>query len=169
MVALLVLLVLLLLPILWIVFMPLRLRINTDLQQYEVRQPGTLNISFHPRERPFMTMRVFGFSINTEKKAKPVQVPSAHKKQKRGVSRSPSAWRYLIRGIFKSVRLKRLVCTVDIDDVVMDAKLVPVMLLLNRGVVSVSTNSANRYFLLLEIEARLNKALWTFFRFYTKK
>lgn len=155
--------------ILWIVFVPVYLRINTDLKQYDVSQAGTMTISFHPWQTPFMKMRILGFRVNTgEKKAASPQV-SPKKDSEWGIKRSPSAWRYLARGILHSFRLRRLECNVDLDDVVLNAKAVPVLMLLNRGVVNVSTNFQDRCFMFLVMEGRFSKLLWTLIRFYTKK
>jgi hypothetical protein len=163
------LLVLLLLLILWIVFIPVYLRINTDLNQYELSQAGTVKCSFHPGETPAIRMSLFGFRIDMTKKQTSNEQVLVRKKKKSSFKRSPAAWIDLQRGILKSFRLKKFICRVDLDDVVMDAKLVPVLVLLNRGVVSVSTNFVDRNFLCLEIEGRINKVLWTTFLFFTKK
>lgn len=155
--------------ILWIVFVPLYLRINTDLKQYEVSQAGTMTISFHPWQTPFMKMRILGFRVDTGKKKQASPQVSPKKDGEWGIKRSPSAWRYLAHGILQSFRLRRLECNVDLDDVVLNAKAVPVLMLFNRGVVTVSTNFQDRCFLFLVMEARFSKLLWTLIRFYTKK
>ena len=166
---LLVLLIILIGLILWIVFMPVHLKVNTDLSQYEVSQTGTLRIVFHPWQRPAVSMWIFGFRINTDRNEKMKDRIARYEKKKRTIKRSPSAWLYLLQGIYHSFRLKTFVCAVDLDDVVMNAKLVPVVLLLNRGMVSLSTNFTNRNFIYLNLQLKVNKLLWTTFRFYTKK
>jgi hypothetical protein len=163
------LLLLLLILILWIVFIPVYLRINTDLNQYELSQAGTMKFSFHPGQTPAIRMSLFGFRIDMTKKQKSNEQLPVTKKKKSSFKRSPAAWIALQRGIIKSFRLKQFICRVDLDDVLMNAKLVPVLVLLNRGVVSVSTNFVDRNFLCLEIEGRINKMLWTSFLFFTKK
>lgn len=154
---------------LWIVFIPVYMRVNTDRGQYQIGQAGTVSISFHPWERPFITMRIFGFGINIGKAESKSAVVKERKGKKRKMKKSPSAWRYLLRGVLRSMTLKKLICTVDLDDVVMSARLTPLIVFMNRGVVSVSTNFADRNFLCMEVECRLNKLLWTGFRFFTKK
>ena len=166
---LLVLLILLTVSILWIVFIPVYLKVNTDLNQYEVRQPGTVRIAFHPWQRSAMSMWIFGFRIKMLKDDKTLRPITDREKKKGTIKRSLSTWLYLLQGIHNSFRLRKLVCSVDLDDVVMNAKLVPVVLLLNRGAVSLSTNFTNRNFLYMDIKVRVNKLLWTIFRFYTKK
>ena len=155
--------------ILWIVFIPVKVRINTDLNQYEIGQTGTLTLSFYPWEKPFMRMTVFGFRMKSAKSEKKKRPTATAKKKKWTLRRSPSAWLFLIRGIYKSFRLKKFDCTVDLDDVVLNAKLIPLIVLLNRGAVSINTNFTNRYFLSVEIEGRINKLLWTLIRFFIKR
>jgi len=169
MIVLFVFLALILSLILWIMFVPVHLRINTDMDQYEVSQAGTLKICYHPWQRPAITMRILGFRIDMTRKERAKLDAETKKKETRRIKRSPSAWRYLIKGVFKSLRVNRFVCTVDLDDVVRSAQLVPLIMLINRGPVSVSTNFTNRYFLFLEMEGRINKVLWTILRFFTKK
>jgi hypothetical protein len=45
--------------ILWIFFIPVCLRIDTDLDRYEVTQAGTLNISFSPHEERRVRLKIF--------------------------------------------------------------------------------------------------------------
>jgi hypothetical protein len=165
-----IILVLLVFMILWVVFVPVYLRINTDVGQYEISQKGTLRFSFHPRESPALRLRVFGFGINMQKKARPPSLPASEKKKgKPAVKRSPRAWLDLQRGILRSLRLRKLECAVDLDDVVLTARLVPFLMLLNRGAVSISTNYVDRNFLRVEVEGRINRILWTICRFFIKK
>lgn len=165
-----VILLLVILLIFWVVFVPVYLRINTDVSQYEVSQKGTLKFSFHPRESPALRLRVFGFGINMQRKAKKPSPPTSEKeKGKPAVKRSPSAWLDLQRGILRGLRLRKLECSVDLDDVVLTARLVPFLMLLNRGVVSISTNYVDRNFLRVEVEGRINRILWAICRFFIKK
>lgn len=156
--------------ILWIVLIPLRLTVNTDLGQFQISQAGTLRIAFHPWQRPPMRVWLFGFRINTVGKERKVAPHTERPKKKAAViERSLSAWLYLFRGIYNSFRLKKFVCAIDLDDPVMNARLIPFILLLNRGVVSLNTNFTNRNFLYLKANVSISRFLWTTFRFYTKK
>ena len=165
-----IILVLLVSLILWVIFVPVYLSINTDVSHYEISQTGTLKLSFHPCQSPALRLRVFGFGINMKKKARPASArPSEKGKGKPAVRRSAAAWLYLQRGLFRSLRLRKLECAVDLDDVVLTARLVPFLMLVNRGAVSISTNYVDRNFLRVEAEGRINRMLWTIFRFYIKK
>lgn len=155
--------------LLWILFIPIYVRVNTDRGQYEISQAGTVSIFFHPWQRPFVTMRIFGFRINLLKEDHKRQAVKERKPEKRKTKRSLAAWLYLQRGIRRSITLKEFICRVDLDDVVMTAQLAPLLVLMNRGVVSVSTNFADINLLSMEIECRPNKLVWTLIRFFTKK
>lgn len=157
----------------WIVFVPVYLRINTNINQYELSQSGTISMALHPGEIPFFTMCIFGISVPVSTSKKPQRrkesVKSGRKKGRSFIKRSPQTWLYLIEGIVKSIKLKRLACTMDFMDVVLNAQLVPVMLLISRGPVQLSTNFTGQYYLHLEACAKINSVLWTFIRFLTKK
>jgi hypothetical protein len=162
--------------ILWIIFIPVYLRINTRLGQYELKQAGIITIAFHPYQKPALTMRVIGIRVNVENKGDGAEkvkseghVTPRRKKSKRRIHRSPGAWLYLIRGMLNSIRLKKLTGTMDLDDVVLNAQLVPVMLLVSRGPVMMSVNFTKQYFLAMEMEARISKMIWVFIRFLIKR
>lgn len=157
--------------ILWVVFVPVYIRVDTESEQYEIRQAGSFILSFHPGNKPAMRMRLFGFYIPIAQRAtQPPQQPSKEiKNGKARIKRSARAWLYLVQGIFKSFHLKKLVCKVDFDDVVLNAQLIPLGLLLTHNNIVFNINFRKDYYLLLEIEARVNVLLWTFIRFLTKK
>ncbi|HEY9489935.1 MAG TPA: hypothetical protein VIQ51_16465 [Chryseosolibacter sp.] len=155
--------------ILWIALTPLHVTVNTDLGQYWISQAGTVKIAFHPWQRPPMRMWLFGFRINAVSKKRMVPPTTGRQKKKAAIKRSLSSWLYLFQGIYNSFRLKKFVCTIDLDNPVMNARLIPFILLLNRGVVSLNTNFVNRNFLYLKVHVSFSRILWTTFRFYTKK
>lgn len=165
----LIVLAILVLFLLWIVFVPVYLRINTDLGQYEISQMGTLKLTLHPWDSPVVRLRVFGFGVNMQRKSKPPSPAASKKEKKPVVRRSAAAWLGFQRGILRSLRLRRLECSVDLDDVVLTARLVPLLMLINRGAVSISTNYVDRNFLRVEVEGRINRILWTIFRFFIIK
>src|SRR5690606_14612110 len=114
---------------------------------------------------------IIGFNIPAKEK-KPVKKARPKKKtetKSRGLKKSAHAWFFLIRKGLSSFRLRKLWLDVDTDDVVLNAQLVPVMMLLNRGPVWMQTNYNGRVSLQLVAEGRLNKLLWAFLRFLTKK
>lgn len=155
--------------ILWVVLTPLHVTVNTDLGQYHISQAGILKMAFHPWQRPPVRMWLLGFRVNIVSKERTVPPTTGRRKKKAAIERPLSSWVYLFRGIYNSFKLKKLVCAIDLDNPVMNAKLIPFILLLNRGVVSLNTNFVNRNFLYLKMHVSVGRILWTTFRFYTKR
>lgn len=166
-----ILLILIFSLLLWVVFVPVYLRIDTAMGKYELSQTGTMRMSLCPGEAPLWRMWVLGFKvpITVGEKQRKVPVEKAPVNKKPNFKRSPAKWRYMIRCVLHSITLQRLLCTIDVENVVLNAQLVPVLMLVNRGPVSITTNLNGQYYLHLEVKAQLNKLIWTFIRFLTKK
>jgi hypothetical protein len=159
--------------ILWIVFAPVSLRINTDLHKYEIVQPGTIRLAFDPAKRRVTSVDVLGIRVRKRQKkmASPASDKESRAKERSAwrLRRSTSTWLYLMRGVYQSFRIRHFIVTLDLDDVVLNAKLIPVVLLLNRGPFHVSTNLNNRYLLNTEIQLRVYRVLWCTLVFFLKK
>lgn len=159
--------------ILWIVFVPVYIIMNTRKEFYSIHQAGTFRISLHPNQREFLKVRVLGFTIprstNQTVKKKALNEGKVIHKGKRRKRKSFAAWQFLFRGILESFECKRLNCTVDSGDVVLNAQLVPLMVAMNRGVVQMSVNFRGESDMDLIILCRTNKVIWTVIRFLTKK
>jgi hypothetical protein len=155
--------------IVWMLFVPVHLWINTDLNRYEFSQPGILTISLQPGKIPFYKIKILGLKIQTSDHAKVSTAKPNEKKGRAGIKRSFKTWMFLFKGVLNSFRVKRFILNIDVGDVVLNAQLIPILLLMSRGPVSMNTNFNGRNYLDLEVEGRLNKVLWTFIRFLTKK
>lgn len=155
--------------ILWVALTPLHVTVNSDLGQYQISQAGTVKIAFHPWQEEPIRIWIFGFRINTVSREKKIRPPTGRQKKEAVIKRSLSSWLYLFQGIYNSFTLKKLVCTIDLDNPVVNARLIPFILLLNSGVLSLSTNFVNRNFLYLKIHVSVSRIVWTTFRFYTKQ
>ena len=164
-----ILLLIILALLLWVIFTPVYVKVDTTMGLYEVSQTGTIRMSLHPGEDTLLNMRVFGLQVRIKASEKSKKKTKEQVKKKSRFKRSASAWRYMIGGVFRSITLQRLACSVDLDNVVLNAQLVPVLMLVNRGPVNINTNFNGQYYLQLRVKARLNRLLWTFIRFLTKK
>lgn len=153
--------------IIWIIFVPVYLKIDTHKNLYFISQAGTFHLSFTPGEKPNFKGRVFGILVPESYKSK----RKAYRKKKRKpiIKRSIQSWIFLIKGLLKSFRVKRLVGTVDLDDVVLHSQFYAISPFINQGPVQLTSNLNNNYYLDLIIEGRLNKMLYTFIVFLTKK
>ena len=167
-----VILILLVALLAWILWTPVTLTIDTDLGRYELVQRGTFSTTFHPGETPRFRIRVMGLRFGTPRRQTDERVRAKRVAAKRSsgvrLKRSRRAWMMLLKGVYRSVTVRRLVVTADIDDVVLNAQLIPVMLMINRGPIRVSTNFEKRDFLCLVVQLRLNMLLWPVVRFFTK-
>ncbi len=168
MIILVIILSLILLILAWIVLVPLILKIDTTKGQYEVGQLVTFRFSLHPYDDALFKLRLFGFRVDL--KQKPAKKESQHKKRgKTKPEKSFHAWRSLIKEIPTGFRLRYLYGSIDFDDVVLNAKMVPVMIILNRGPVHVNTNFTGQSFLQLRLDIKIYMLLWILFKFLTKK
>jgi len=153
--------------ILWIIFVPFYLKIDTDHDLYTVSQFGTFLLIFTPVQEPHFSVKVFGISVSEQGKS--VKKEPGKKKRKPFIKRSIQSWIYLIRGLLKSFRIKKLVGTIDLDDMVLHSQIYAIYPIINQGAVQLTTNLNNIYSLDMIIEGRLNKMLYTFITFLTKK
>lgn len=152
----------------WIIFMPVNIRINTASHRFQVSQAGTWGISFHPNADRPVVARVFGIKIDF-RKAKPAGNGKTARKVGKKIRKSPEAWLFLFRGLLKSFHCKRFVCSLDLDDVVLNAQLVPVLYFLSHGPVHLSTNFRKEYFLDVFIQVRISQIFWPLLSFFLIK
>jgi hypothetical protein len=167
---LLIILTLILAIVFWIAFAPLNVVVNTAQNRYHVSQAGTVTISWHPNERRYFKIRVFGLNLNPHPKQR-ATLSSAKptKKVKPQAKKSLNAWIFLFKGILKSFDVRRFEGTIDFDDVVLNAQLYPVFYFANGGATRLSTNFRGEYYLDIFIQGRIYRMLWTVIRFYLTK
>jgi len=161
-----------LLVIMWMIFVPVNIRVNSAAGLYEIRQPGTIRTSWHPGEIPSVRMQVFGFSIDMQRRE-----GEPHRRSVRRQSGTPgerkrksfASWLDFLHRLSRSFQCRRFVCNVDFDDVVLNAQLLPVGYLISRGPVVVHVNFEKKYLLDVWIQARVHRILWAFMRFHLTK
>lgn len=155
---------------------PIVLYIDSDEQRYEVRQLPMIRFFVDVNTlRPCLT--ILGISIplpiSKKKKVRLTNEEKIHpqKREKGGglFRKSYAAWRFLVRGILNSFKIRHCVFLLDTDDVVLNAKLTPLFLLASRGPVYVQANFEGRVYLHLEVLNRPVSLLWVFIKFLTKK
>jgi hypothetical protein len=149
----------------WLVFTPVVLIADSSNKRIEIRQLGTFRFSWTPGAPAEFAILGFRKMINTREAEHKQKEPA----KKRRLRKSPESWLFLVRGCLKGVSLRKLVLNLDTGDVVLNAQLVPAMVLLSSRDVNLSTNFSGVVYLHMEIEARLNKLLWTGILFLTKK
>ncbi|MFC4874509.1 hypothetical protein [Negadavirga shengliensis] len=155
--------------ILWLVFVPVYLRIDTGAGLYELKQAGSLHISLHPGKVPFVKMSVLGFRIPFGRKRKTKKQEKRKKGSKPMIKRTTRAWLFLFKGVLKCFKVKKLAAAFDSGDFTWNARFFSLIPMLNTKstFIQVNFNGLNCFY--LEIEGRLNKLIWTFIIFLTKK
>jgi hypothetical protein len=163
-------LLLIFLLVLWVVFIPIEIKVDTDCQLYEIGQRGTLKVSIHPGQPQLVSMTILGFPMNIPVKATPATgARQSSKKRGRSIRKSPGSWMYLFKGIMKSFRCKRFACNVDLDDVVLGAQIFPLTTFVSGGCFHLNINFQKHYYLNTWILIYPNRILWTLIRFFLTK
>ncbi len=148
----------------WILLMPLVIDVDTARTSYRVYQTGTFLFSFEKDFKP--RLRVMGLSVpisqHKQKKAKAKSLEK--KKNKISIHRV----RVLIRKIFQSICIKQFHVDIDTDNVVLNAQLIPALVVFSRGPVQLSVNFEGRVYARLLAEVRLYRLAWAFLEFFTK-
>ena len=157
--------------VIWLLLAPMVIYVDTQEKIYYAGIPGIkVVLTFEGWERLKVKVELPFFSFYIKKrKGKPKSKYRDQAKKKKGVStRRPPlttlvhlAWRMM-----RTFRVRALRLTMDTDDYVLNAQLVPIFFGLSRGNVQLNTNFQREWGLHLELEnrlARLLKALWPFF------
>jgi hypothetical protein len=156
-----------------VVFTPVRLVIDTLGSEYSVRQAGTLRLDYKiGQPQPFI-ISIFGFRVNPTGKSRTqpgVAIKGAgDQKISRRRRKSPDKWRQLFSGVVRSIRITILRLDLDTGDAILNAQIVPLAMLINRGPVNVTTNYRGQSYLHLEAECHLNRMIWPLIKFFTYK
>jgi hypothetical protein len=158
--------------LLWLLIIPVYLIVDTSADRYEIFQFGIFKLTWQPAGKFLFRLRILGIPVSMKTGGRSSPGPSEFVKKKRKgktASKSFDTWLYLVRGIIKSFRVKRLHCSVDTDDVVLNAQLYPVVLLMNQGRVSMNVNFNSQNYLDLAVVLKVYRVCWTLIRFFIKK
>lgn len=172
MIALAIILAVLLILLLGFLFTPISLYVDTDEGCYEVFQTPVFRFFVEIKNgtiAPRLQLVGLNVPLHSKEKPKPIKKVDKKRKNKSGLKKSASAWRFLIERLLRSFDIQRVVVDLDTDNVVLNAQLVPVFFWASRGPVQLSTNFHGRVYFHLEARNRPVIILWTFFQFLTKK
>lgn len=154
-------LVLLLVYLLWL---PILLNIDTEMNQYHIRLKGLalLNVEGDAKEIIRLNLKVFFmkftfYPLRRKKKAEAKKLPSVEKKK----NGKCVAVKKILR-IVRTFEVKKIVIDMDTGDYVMNAKLFPVFMLLNSTKGSFRINFVDRNRLVLQIKNRPIRILKSF-------
>lgn len=149
----------------WILFNPVTLDFDTDQNRYKLYQRGTFNASL-VTDTMKIRLSIFGIRISTRQRTS--SDTERHPKKTKSTS-DFRTYRPLITKLIRRINLKRLILDVDTDDVVLNAKLVPVCLLLNGRNRSFYINFSGRLYFHLEATVYLYQLLYEFISFKLKQ
>jgi hypothetical protein len=153
-------------------FSPIVFYVDTEENRYEIRQIPVFTFFLSMRDQRFIPgIKLIGINVPLSK--------AEHKKIKKGDTAKPrrksfmhkslSTWRYTLTQVAKSFVVQKIIVDVDTDDVVMNAQLVPLFILLSSERASFTTNYTGRAYVHFEAENRPARLLWILIRFFTKK
>ena len=164
-------LVILLILIVGFLVTPVSLYVDTDRGRYEIFQrPAFKFFAMIKNETIVPQLQIAGINVPLQSKGK-TTIKNDRKKSKSKTTfrRSASAWRFLIERSLKSFEVKQIIVDLDTDNVILNAQLVPVLLLASHGPVQLSANFNGRVYFHLEVKNRPAKILWIFLQFLIKK
>ncbi len=157
---------LLLFVLLWLLVMPLTLRVDTWRQDYSLRWQGVGRVALLVHDDELVVWVRIGwwqkdfFPLRpSTRKPKPIQQPKLRTKARRSWRQLP--WRK-VRNILRSFRVRHFRLELDTDDYVWNAFLYPLFYFVNRPGRQLSVNFEGRTNLQLEVENRLIRMLWAF-------
>ncbi len=142
--------VLLLLFLTGILFIPLRLVVNTRSNQYYLNLPGYLRIDvlLGLSKKPSIKFRLFFFTFKIEpfesKKDKFKKTGKAPKFNKNRRDKSTGARVTFVRSCLRQIKIKKLVADIDTGDFPLNAQLIPVAQRINNKNVNLNINFTNQ-------------------------
>ena len=121
--------------ILWLIFSPFYIKVNTEYNQYQLTMPAVFKLYYQQNESPGIKIKFLFFTFSPEFKKnkkqndndRPIRTKNAKKKQKRALS--PRIVAELVKKIFKSFKINRLQATIDTGDYTLNSHLIPIVLL----------------------------------------
>jgi hypothetical protein len=148
----------------WILFVPLVVDLDTSRSLFQIYQPVTFRFWITQDFSP--SLRIFGITISLRGSTTKHKQQAKQKKTKKTVS--ASQWRLQVKKILSSITIKRFIIDVDTGDVVTNAKLVPIFLMLSRDRFHWATNFEGRVYVNWLAEVRLYQIGWAFLLFNFK-
>ena len=145
----------------WILFAPLILTVNTVSENYSVRLPGIFSGRIiHDGGKFYMRIRVLfiPFTVHPGR-----FTGKEHEKQPGRKPVWPRSVKYSVmafREIIRSFRLKMLYIDVDTEETLLNACLVPVLMMIRAEQVHVNVNFMEQNTLIMDLRNRLANFLW---------
>lgn len=156
---------LIILVLAWIIFIPVILFADTASHRYSVHQLLTFSLAFTPKDSQWIRFKIFGInvsSVQAKEKARPKKKEKKETKQK---AKPLASYVRLFKRSLKSLTIKKLVIDLDSGDVVANAKLYPLAILVSNGRNSqMHINFQGQVYAHLEAELRLYVVVGAFIK-----
>ena len=144
---------LLLLLVFGILFVPIRIVVNTNNKEYFISLPGYLRADlFFDKAKSFrIRLRMFFFTFIIEPAKRQKKTKDPEKKQRSRKIKNPLL---LMKNILKSLRIKYCNANIDTGDFPLNAQLIPIAQTIQRENINLSINFKNENDLNLMIQTR---------------
>jgi len=148
---------------LWLLFGPVIIFVNTRTGKYHLALPGIFKAAVVPSGEMvrirgwifFIPFRFDPFSTGRKKQKKP-----GKKKARFSLTGGLAAARNLLR----TFRIRKLHLNIDTEDVVLNARLIPIFSAINTEDIRLQANFEGNASLLLDVRTRLGALLWAFIK-----
>jgi len=162
-----VLLILIVLFLLWLLFGPVILLVNTTGQRYQLSLPGIFLAVLVPSDGLF---HVRGRILFFPYKFFPFRKGRKKKREKKGAAIAKRRFRFprggfgMARDMAGTIRIKHLEMDIDTDDFLLNGWLVPVFSVIDSSNTRMHVNFEGVFTLLVDMRIRLGVLLWAFIR-----
>lgn len=151
----------------WLLFGPIRLKINTSRDQYEIILPGIVRAMIIPTDA-FVIFKLWITAIpvkidplkpKKKKKKKPIKKKPEKQKKKNSSDVPVKKIRMLATRIMKSFTVEKIILNIDTGDYALNARLVPVFSVLSSNSRKLSINFQDVNHFELTIKNRISNFL----------
>lgn len=151
----------------WLLFGPIRLKINTSRDQYEIILPGIIRAMVVPTDA-FVVFKLWITAIPVKidplkqkknKKKKPIKEKPEKEKKKKSGNVPVKKIRTLATRIMKSFTIEKIILNLDTGDYAFNARLVPVFSVLSSNSRKLSVNFQDVNHFELTIKNRISNFL----------
>ena len=153
--------------LLWILFGPVILFVNTEDKRYSLVLPGIFRASAVPSDDLFFIRGSvffipYRFSPFKRKKRKGQERREKPLREKRGFK--PLEGINMGRNFLHAFRIRKLHLDIDTDDFTLNAQLIPVFSAVNSENIRLQANFEGKASILLDLRTRLGALMWAFIK-----
>jgi len=152
--------------LLWILFAPVIIRVDSDNQRYSLSLPGIFKALVVPDDELFyiriwvlfIPFKVYPFGRTIQKREG--KAKKKKKKRKRNFPKLMRVRLMALKELAGSFRLKKMRLNLDTDDFILNSQLVPVFTTINNQDVNLTVNYEGDISLFMVLKNRIASLLW---------